>query len=112
VKSYATNLKTHKAVTLLLIFCIMLEHSIDDLTHLIAYKGLDRPKYIVSIVAWFANHCSSIKYFSWLETTDVDECTGGTDRCHLHATCTNTQGSYTCSCNNGSDTQGMGFLAW
>ena len=32
---------------------------------------------------------------------DVNECTRGTDWCHFRATCRNTQGSYTCSCNSG-----------
>ena len=36
-----------------------------------------------------------------LWTADVNECTRGTDRCHHHATCYNTEGSYTCSCNPG-----------
>ena len=33
--------------------------------------------------------------------SDVDECDNGTDSCHSHASCHNTQGSYTCSCNTG-----------
>ena len=41
---------------------------------------------------------------------DVNECARGTDRCHLHATCTNTQGSYMCSCDNGY-TKAMAFFA-
>ena len=36
-----------------------------------------------------------------LWTADVNECTSGTDRCHRYATCHNTCGSYTCSCNPG-----------
>ena len=36
-----------------------------------------------------------------LWTADVNECTRGTDRCHPHATCYNTEGSYTCYCNPG-----------
>ena len=34
-------------------------------------------------------------------TPDLNECAGGTDSCHSHATCHNTEGSYTCSCNTG-----------
>ena len=33
--------------------------------------------------------------------TDVDECTEGTDSCHDNATCNNTEGGHTCSCNTG-----------
>jgi len=33
--------------------------------------------------------------------TDVNECTQGTANCSKYATCTNTFGSYKCSCNNG-----------
>ena len=32
---------------------------------------------------------------------DIDECIEGTHTCHSVATCTNTLGSYNCSCNNG-----------
>ena len=51
---------------------------------------------------------STVTYYSFptypcngLCTADVNECARGTDRCHPHATCHNTQGSYTCSCNAG-----------
>ena len=39
---------------------------------------------------------------------DVDECTDGTDNCHENATCHNSPGNYTCSCNTGYT--GNGFL--
>ena len=42
-----------------------------------------------------------------LWTVDVDECAGDTDMCHLNATCNNTQGSYTCSCNTGYAGNGL-----
>ncbi|XP_065180017.1 sushi, von Willebrand factor type A, EGF and pentraxin domain-containing protein 1-like [Sycon ciliatum] len=32
---------------------------------------------------------------------DINECTSSTDNCHSAATCTNTIGSFTCSCNPG-----------
>lgn len=32
---------------------------------------------------------------------DVNECSQGTSNCSKYATCTNTFGSYKCSCNNG-----------
>ena len=34
-------------------------------------------------------------------STDCDECTLGTHKCHRFATCRNTYGSYTCSCQSG-----------
>ena len=36
-----------------------------------------------------------------IKIADIHECTRGTDRCHRHATCHNTEGSYYCSCNTG-----------
>ena len=36
-----------------------------------------------------------------LPPTDIDECEAGTDGCHDNADCTNTDGSYTCSCSPG-----------
>ncbi len=38
---------------------------------------------------------------------DINECQQGSDRCHQHATCSNTIGSYACTCNRGY--QGNGF---
>ena len=40
---------------------------------------------------------------------DIDECEIEADICHVNAECTNTDGSYTCSCYGGYT--GDGFLA-
>ena len=33
--------------------------------------------------------------------TDVNECNSGSAECHDNATCTNTDGSYECTCDTG-----------
>ena len=45
-------------------------------------------------------------------STDIDECnenpgSDNSDNCNLHATCTNTVGSFTCACNTGYSGNGV-----
>ena len=49
-------------------------------------------------------------YYYFYDFPDIDECKGN-HSCHVNATCTNTNGSYVCTCNpgyvgNGSDCTG------
>ncbi len=39
-------------------------------------------------------------YLQCLVVVDIDECDTGLHDCHMNATCNNTSGSYTCTCNN------------
>ena len=39
--------------------------------------------------------------------SDVNECTTDSDNCHSMATCANTVGSFTCSCNTGFEGTGI-----
>ena len=38
---------------------------------------------------------------------DIDECTAGADNCDTNATCTNTLGGFTCTCNQGYTGDGV-----
>ena len=42
-----------------------------------------------------------------MEIVDVDECDDGYHNCHSEATCTNTVGSFTCSCKKGYTGDGI-----
>ena len=39
--------------------------------------------------------------------TDINECVLGVDQCTTNATCSNTEGSYECSCNTGFTGDGI-----
>ena len=39
--------------------------------------------------------------------TDINECAIGTDACDAHAVCTNTIGSFTCTCRSGYRGNGL-----
>ena len=43
----------------------------------------------------------------WFSVTDVDECSGGTHDCDSNADCTNTVGSFSCSCQSGYNGDGQ-----
>ncbi len=38
---------------------------------------------------------------------DIDECSTGSHDCHVHSTCTNTTGSFSCACNEGFSGDGV-----
>ena len=44
---------------------------------------------------------------SLILSTDITECISGSAECHDNATCTNTDGSYECACNNGFSGDGF-----
>ena len=39
--------------------------------------------------------------------SDIDECAMGTDNCHMYAECTDTEGSFNCTCNPGFEGDGV-----
>jgi len=53
-------------------------------------------------VPWNSNlYLFYIIYIFYVHISDLNECTAGTDDCSANAACTNTAGSYECSCNSG-----------
>ena len=51
-------------------------------------------------------HCVVLPY-SHLFFIDVDECVTGMDDCHVNATCSNTFGSFECTCVAGYEGNGV-----
>ena len=49
-------------------------------------------------------HCV---FYVLLFAIDNNECTANTHNCHSDATCSNTHGSFTCTCNTGFSGNGM-----
>ena len=47
----------------------------------------------MSSFRWLGKNCSLF--------LDIDECTDSTHNCDTQATCTNSVGSFTCTCNDG-----------
>ena len=39
--------------------------------------------------------------------SDIEECVTGVDNCHAHANCTNTNGSFYCTCHHGYSGDGV-----
>lgn len=58
-------------------------------------------------IGWFLRVVGILQYLYVDMLTDIDECESSYD-CALHARCTNTEGSYTCSCTSGYE--GDGFV--
>ena len=57
---------------------------------------------LVQLIPAFKVHCRlcciNVKFCF---TLDIDECASSLDNCHDDAFCTNTPGSFTCSCSEG-----------
>ena len=45
-------------------------------------------------------------------SSDINECNEGSDDCHDNATCTDTDGSYNCTCNPGYSGNGTYCEGW
>ena len=52
------------------------------------------------------SYCFVVFYVMCLNA-DIDECESEEDNCHVNAQCTNTEGSFTCSCKPGYTGDGI-----
>ena len=60
-------------------------------------------------MSWYDDLVVLIWYMYWLIIliTDIDECSDGSDDCDDKALCENTEGSHTCTCNQGYSGTGL-----
>ena len=49
-------------------------------------------------------------YLKYYLFEDIDECTKNTDNCDINADCKNTDGSYTCKCHYGFESNGSSCI--
>ena len=49
----------------------------------------------------YENLTQHIHSYLYMHSPDINECEGSSDLCHSNATCSNTPGSYVCSCKDG-----------
>ena len=66
---------------------------------------------------WFVIFDKHFVVWFYIFSTDIDECVKGSYNCHADATCTNTVGAYTCTCNagyagDGGTCTGMTWSIW
>ena len=52
------------------------------------------------------NWVGIIRWLICVFSSDIDECSNSTDSCDSNANCTNTEGSFTCQCNDGYEGDG------
>ena len=88
---------------LMLLVPILLEVSFALATQ--AFKEMALP---VKVRQYTEQHNGSNKRLVCaLDTLAINECALGTDNCNANAACTDTEGSFTCSCNSGYQGDGV-----
>ena len=78
--------------------CLFLLYTILQATK--TEKQMENYQMFLITLSWYVTASVILHLLCILWTADVDECAGDTDMCHLNANCSNTEGSYTCSCNS------------
>ncbi len=62
---------------------------------------------IISINDNIMQHWHLLYLYNILHSEEIDECKEIIDTCHSDAACTNTDGSFTCACNDGYSGDGV-----
>ena len=71
------------------------------------YKAVECDKEFLRLISSQTSLFSLYSMISLIYSTDINECISGSAECHDNATCSNSDGSYECTCDIGFSGDGF-----